>query len=226
MWWITTQKTGGSAVGLQRMLGLRSYATAWTWLHKLRGAMVRQGREKLSGTVEVDDAFIGGKEEDVVGRGTLEKDPIVVAVEVAGKRIGRIRIRHIPDFSAGSLVPFIEENVEFGTTVRTDGWLGYEPLKGKKGYKHIVRIIGNPKRASKLLPSVHRVISLLKRWLLGTHQGRVEIGHLQRYLDEFVFRFNRRRSKHVGKIFFRLAQQGMATEPIPYKRLISHKHNL
>lgn len=224
MWWITTQKTGGSAVGLQRLLGLRSYQTAWTWLHKLRRAMVRHGREKLVGTVEVDDAFVGGVEEDVVGRGTLEKAKIVVAVEVDGKRIGRIRIQHIPDFSAQSLVPFVEENVESGSTLRTDGWSGYEPLK-KKGYRHIARVVGNPKRASKLFPSVHRVISLLKRWLLGTHQGRVEVKHLQRYLDEFVFRFNRRRSRHVGKIFFRLAQQGVTTEPVSYRQLASHGHN-
>lgn len=221
MWWVTTQKTGGSACGLQRILGLRSYRTAWSWLHKLRRAMVRAGREKLAGVVEVDDAFVGGVEEDVAGRGSLEKAKIVVAVEVEGKRLGRIRIRHIPDFSARSLVPFIQENVEPGATVRTDGWSGYQGLSDT-GYKHLARVIGDRKRASKLFPSVHRVISLLKRWLLGTHQGRVSVKHLQRYLDEFVFRFNRRKSRHVGKIFFRLAQQGTATRPVGYRELVTH----
>jgi transposase-like protein len=221
MWWITTQKTGGSAAGLQRILGLRSYQTAWTWLHKLRRAMVRAGRERLSGVVEVDDAFVGGVEEDVVGRGSLEKARIVVAVEVEGKRLGRIRIRHIPDFSGESLIPFVEENVESGSTVRTDGWKGYAGLKGK-GYRHLVRVVEDPKRASKLFPSVHRVIALLKRWLLGTHQGRVQVKHLQRYLDEFVFRFNRRKSRHVGKIFFRLAQQGAGATPVSYRELVGH----
>lgn len=221
MWWVTTQKTGGSAAGLQRILGLRSYRTAWTWLHKLRRAMVRAGREKLAVVVEVDDAFVGGVEENVRGRGSLEKAKIVVAVEVEGKRLGRIRIRHISDFSARSLIPFVQENVEPGATVRTDGWSGYEGLKSK-GYKHLARVIGDPKRASKLFPSVHRVIALLKRWLLGTHQGRVEVKHLQRYLDEFVFRFNRRKSRHVGKIFFRLAQQGSRTGPVTYKQIVAH----
>ncbi len=220
MWWVTTQKTGGSACGLQRILGLRSYQTAWTWLHKLRRAMVRPGREKLSSEVEVDDAFVGGVEEDVAGRGSLEKARIVVAVEVESKRLGRIRIRHISDFSARSLIPFVEENVEPGSAVRTDGWTGYQ---GLKGYKHVVRVIGDRKRASKLFPSVHRVISLLKRWLLGTHQGRVTAKHLQRYLDEFVFRFNRRKSRHVGKIFFRLAQQGAGTEPVSYREVVTQR---
>ncbi len=221
MWWVMTQKTGGSAAGLQRILGLRSYRTAWTWLHKLRRAMVRTGRERLAGRVEVDDAFVGGVEEDVAGRGSLQKARIVVAVEVEGKRLGRIRIRHIPDFSGQSLIPFVEENVESGSTVRTDGWPGYEGLEGK-GYQHVVRVIGDRKRASKLFPGVHRVIALLKRWLLGTHQGRVQVKHLQHYLDEFLFRFNQRKSRHVGKIFFRLAQQGATTRPVTYREIVAH----
>jgi hypothetical protein len=221
MWWVVTQKTGGSAAGVQRILGLSSYRTAWTWLHKLRRAMVRKGREKLAGWVEVDDAFVGGVEEDVRGRGSLEKAKIVVGVEVEGKRLGRIRMRHIPDFSGRSLIPFVEENVQPGSTDRTDAWLGYEGLKGK-GYQHRVHVIGDPKRASKLFPSVHTVIALLKRWLLGTHQGRVQVEHLQRYLDEFVYRFNRRKSRHVGKSFFRLAQQGAATRLVTYREIVAH----
>ena len=221
MWWVSTQKTGGSAKGLMRLLGLRSYQTAWAWLHKLRRAMVRPDREKLAGAVEVDDAFVGGVEEGVHGRETETKAKIVVAVELDGRRIGRTRIRHVPDFSAASLIPFVEENVEPGAEVKTDGWEGYSGLKAK-GYRHRVRVIGgDPKRASRLLPNVHRVIALLKRWLLGTHQGAVSKEHLQRYLDEFTFRFNRRKSRHVGKLFYRTVQQAAASGHVPYRELLA-----
>jgi transposase-like protein len=221
MWWVSTQKTGGSAKGLQRLLGLKSYQTAWAWLHKLRRAMVRPGREQLTGTVEVDDTFLGGAEVGVAGRESETKARLVVAVEVTGRQIGRARLRHVSDFSAESLVPFVEANVAPGSEVRTDGWAGYEPL-GANGYRHRVKVIGKDRtRATRLFPSVHRVIALLKRWLGATHQGRVEPAHLQAYLDEFTFRFNRRKSRHVGKIFFRLVQQGAATAPSPYRELIS-----
>lgn len=228
MWWVSTQKTGGSAKGLMRLLGLKSYQTAWTWLQKLRRAMVRPGRDKLAGTVEVDDSFIGAVEAGVSGRASHVKARIVVAVEVDGRKIGRGRLRHVPDFSADSLVPFVEDNVEPGSKVRTDGWQGYVPLRDK-GYRHTVTVIGkDPARASRLLPAVHRVVSLLKRWLVGTHHGRVEATHLQAYLDEFAFRFNRRKSRHVGMIFFRLAQQGVQTAPLPYRALVrpARKHKL
>lgn len=220
MWWVSTQKTGGSAKGLMRLLGLKSYQTAWAWLQKLRRAMVRPGRDKLVGTIEADDAFIGAVEHGVAGRGSQAKARIVVAVEVNGEQIGRVRLRHVPDFSADSLVPFVEASVEPGSCVRTDGWQGYAPLEDK-GYRHTARVIGkDPAQASRLLPAVHRVISLLKRWLLGTHHGRVETKHLQAYLDEFAFRFNRRKSRHVGMIFFRLAQHGAQTAPVSYRALV------
>lgn len=221
MWWVSTQKTGGSAKGLQRLLGFRSYQTAWAWLQKLRRAMVRPGRDKLAGPVEVDDTFLGGPEVGVAGRESETKVRLVIAVEVAGRQIGRVRLHQVPDFSADSLVPFVEASVAPGSEVRTDGWPGYEPLRAH-GYRHRVKVIGQDRtRAARLLPSVHRVIALLKRWLVGTHHGRVEPQHLQAYLDEFAFRFNRRKSRHVGKIFFRLVQQGAQTGPVAYRALVS-----
>jgi transposase-like protein len=148
VWWVTSQKNGVSAMGLQRVLGLKSYKTAWTMLHKLRHAMVRPGRDRLQGRVEVDDAFVGGEEEGVHGRQTESKAMIAVAVEEDGDGIGRIRIRRIPDASAESLMPFIEDSVEPGSVVHTDGWLGYQPLEGR-GYRHkITNLKGNSKTAS------------------------------------------------------------------------------
>jgi transposase-like protein len=221
IWWVSTQKTGGSAKGLQRLLGLKSYQTAWTWLQKLRRAMVRAGRDRLAGVVEVDDGYLGGAEQGVFGRESSTKARLAVAVELSGRKIGRIRLRHVPDLTAESLVRFVEESVEPGSEVRTDGWRSYETLAGR-GYRHRVKIIGpNRARATRLMPSVHRVIALLKRWLIGTHHGRVGHRHLQAYLDEFAFRFNRRKSRHVGKIFFRLIQQGAQTKPVAYRALVA-----
>jgi len=220
VWWVTSQKNGVSAMGLQRVLGLKSYKTAWTLLHKLRRAMVRPGRDRLSGRVEVDEALIGGEEEGVHGRQTETKAMIAVAAEEDGPGIGRIRMRCIPDASANSLIPFVEDSVEPGDVVHTDGWLGYLPLKGK-GYGHEVTFLkGNSKSASELMPRVHLAVALLKRWLLGTHQGGVSLEHLDAYLDEFTFRFNRRKSRSRGKLFYRLLEQAVAVEPIPYKSLV------
>lgn len=220
MWWVTTQKNGASALGLQRVLGLRSYKTAWSWLHKFRRAMVRPGRDRLTGRVEVDETLLGGLEEGVRGRQTESKVLLGVAAQENGAGIGRVRMRSIPDASARSLMAFVEDSIEPGTTVHTDGWLGYEPLK-KHGYRHEVTFLrGRPESASELLPRVHRVVSLLKRWLLGTHQGGVSPQHLDYYLDEFTFRFNRRHSGSRGKLFYRLVQQAVAVAPAPYKSLV------
>jgi transposase-like protein len=232
-WWVTSQKTGTSALGLQRVLGLGSYKTAWTWLHKMRRAMVRPGRDRLTGRIEVDETYLGGVEKGSTGRGVTSKALIVVAAQEDGRRIGRIRMRRIPDASAQSLIPFVQDSVEPGSVVHTDGWLGYEPL-ASNGYRHEVTFLrGNRKSPSDLLPRVHRVISLLKRWLMGTHQGGVSHEHLDYYLDEFTFRFNRRTSKSRGKLFYRLLQQAVAVEPAPYKSLIvqsgagpEHNHNM
>jgi len=220
MWWVTSQKNGVSALGLQRVLGLGSYQTAWTWLHKLRRAMVRPGRDRLSGRVEVDETYLGSLEEGVRGRETKRKALIVVAAQEDGRGIGRIRMRRVRNASAESLVRFVEESVEPGSVVHTDAWLGYDPLESK-GYRHKITFLkGRTKSPSELLPRVHRIISLLKRWLLGTHQGAVTFEHLDYYLDEFTFRFNRRRSRSRGKLFFRLVQQAVAVEPVTYKSIV------
>jgi transposase-like protein len=220
MYWVTTQKNGASALGLQRVLGLRSYKTAWSWLHKLRRAMVRPGRDRLNGRVEVDETFTAGVDEGIRGRHAGRKTLIVIAAQEDGPGIGRIRMRRIPDASAESLIPFIQQAIEPGSTVHTDGWLGYTGVEAA-GYDHEVTFLSrNPKTASDLMPRVHRVASLLKRWLMGTHQGAVTQEHLDYYLDEFTFRFNRRRSANRGKLFYRLAQQSVAIDPAPYKSLI------
>ena len=219
MWWVCTQKTGGSAKGLQRLLGLGSYQTAWAWLHKLRRAMIRAARERLVGPVEVDDGFVGGKEHEIEGRGTFKKSRIVVAVEIPGsnrKRVGRIRLSQIPDFSGSSLVPFVVENVAPGSKVITDGWHGYWPLARED-------VVHETATGENVMIHAHRTISLLKRWLLGTHQGRPTAKHLQHYLEEFTFRHNRRKSRNVGKIFYRMLQGAAGTKPTPYWRLVGRR---
>lgn len=225
MWWVTSQKNGVSAIALQRVLGWGSYQTAWTCLQKLRRAMVRPGRERLDGVVEVDESFLGGEEEGVHGRHLVSKALVVVAAEEDGRGIGRIRLRHIPNASSVTLTAFLQDSVEPGSTVHTDGWSGYLPIRAA-GYQHrISNQKGHPERASELLPRVHQVFSLLKRWLLGTHQGAVDGEHLQGYLDEFTFRFNRRKSRSRGKLFFRLLQQAAAIEPTTYRQIVDSATN-
>jgi transposase-like protein len=222
MWWVTSQKTGASAKGLQHILGLGSYETAWTWLHKLRRAMVRPGRDRLTGRVEVDETFLGGLEEGHRGRGTEKKALIAVAVEQVGAGMGRIRMRRIADGSADTLQGFVEEAVTPGSLLHTDGWISYDRLE-KHGYRHRITFVkGRKGSAADPLPRVHRVVSLLKRWLLGTHQGAVTIAHLDYYLDEFTFRFNRRTSRHRGKLFYRLVQQAVAVDPAPYRSIVKN----
>jgi len=213
MWYVTSQKNGVSALGLQQVLGLGSYKTAWTMLHKLRRAMVRPDRDRLHGTVEVDETYWGSKEEGVVGRLTEQKAMIIVAAEEDGKGIGRIRLRHIPDMTKTSLHGFIEQAIELGSTVRTDGLNAY---RGLEGYVHDRYVQGRQAEGEHLLPRVHRVVSLLKRWLLGTHQGAVSHNQLDYYLDEFTFRFNRRKSASRGKLFYRLTQQAVQVPPTTF----------
>jgi len=220
MWFITSQKNGVSALGLQRVLGLGSYETAWTWLHKLRRAMVRPGRDLLTGEVEIDETFVGGPEEGKRGREIEKKSIVVVAAEKNGRGIGRIRLKHIKEASAKSLLEFIRETVEPGATIHTDGWRGYSGLPAA-GYKHsVTNISGGDGQAHEVMPRVHNVASLLKRWLLGTLQGGVQQQHLDYYLDEFTFRFNRRRSKARGLLFHRLAQQAVTAEPTTYRSIV------
>jgi transposase-like protein len=213
MWQITSQKNGISALGLQRVTGLGSYKTAWAILHKLRRAMVRPGRERLRGRVEVDEAYWGGEETGVTGRKIEEKALIVGAVELKDSGMGRIRLRHIPDLDRATLHTFIHDSIEPGTTVCTDGLQAYRELAGYTHERHIQK---HQPPGEFVLPHVHRVISLLKRWLLGTHQGAIAHSHLDDYLNEFVFRFNRRLSASRGKLFYRLAQQAVQVPPQPF----------
>jgi len=221
MWQLTSQKNGISALGLQRVLGLASYKTAWAMLHKLRRAMVRPGRDRLDGVVEVDETYWGGEETGAIGRRTALKALIIVAAQEDGNGIGRIRLRSIPDVTRASLHGFIAQAIAPGSTVRTDGLPAY---LGMNGYVHDRQIQRRQEEGEHLLPRVHRVISLLKRWLLGTHQGAIGQGHLDDYLDdyldEFTFRFNRRALKSRGKLFYRLAQQSMQTDPVPFATLV------
>jgi transposase-like protein len=215
MWFVTSQKNGASALGLQRVLGLGSYETAWTWLHKMRRAMVRPGRDRLSGVVEVDETYVGGPEEGKRGRETKNKAIVAVAAEKRGRGTGRVRLKHIRDVSANSLLPFVQGAVAPGSEIHSDGWRGYAGL-ASMGYQHRVTVISSGSETAHVVrPCVHLVASLLKRWLAGTHQGGIQQQHLDDYLDEFTFRFNRRNSKARGLLFHRLAQQAVAVGPKP-----------
>ena len=182
--------------------------------------MVRPGRDRLTGRVEVDETYLGGVRPGKRGRGAAGKALIVVAAQEDGRGIGRIRMRRIPDASAASLQPFIGEAIAPGTVVHTDGWEGYAGLD-RTGYVHAVTV--RKAGATELLPRVHRVVALLKRWLLGTHQGAVSQAHLDYYLDEYTFRFNRRKSRARGLLFYRLVEQAVQVDPVRYKQLVGGK---
>ncbi len=222
IWFVTSQKDGASALGLQRVLGLSSYHTAWTCLQKLRCAMVRPDRDQLQGHIEVDETYMGGQ--DVGGkrgRGSGGKQIVVIAVEVQEpKGFGRVRMRQIVDVSGDSLIPFICDVAEPGALILTDGWKGYNSLS-QRGFGHEKRVIsdtGDPAHIS--MPGVHRVAALVKRWLMSTHQGAVSGKYLEYYLDEYTFRFNRRNSRSRGMLFYRLIEQAVSTAPMPYKQII------
>jgi transposase-like protein len=217
IWQVTNQKNGISALGLQRVLGLGSYKTAWALLHKLRRAMVRPGRDRLSGVVEVDETYWGAEETGLIGRLAVNKAIVAVAVEEDGRKIGRVRLHTIPDLTRVSLHGFIAASIEPGSTVRTDGFQSY---LGLEGYTHQRHLQTEQLEDEHVLPRVHRVIGLLKPWLLETHQGAVSAEHLDDYLNEFTFRFNRRTSASRGKLFYRLAQQAVQIEPVPFSKLV------
>ena len=228
MWLVTSQKHGVSALGLQRVLGLGSYQTAWAWLHKLRRAMVIPGRERLHRLVEVDESYVGGVETGGKrGRGTENKEIVVIAVEVLHpKGFGRVRMRRVQDVSGDSLVPFICDVVEPGAEIHTDGWRGYNSLTDH-GYRHSRTVLSDSGDAAHVaMPGVNRIAALLKRWLLGIHQGAVSGKHLNYYLDEYTFRFNRRTSRSRGMLFYRLIQQAVATASVPYRDLVDGNHNM
>lgn len=224
-WMFATNKTGMSALALRRALEIGSYQTAWTMLHRLRSVLVRPGRERLTGTVEVDETYLGGVDPGMPGRSRGKKVLTAIAVEIStSKGLGRCRLAPAEDASAKSLRAFIADHVEPGATVITDGWQGYRGLD-KHGYVHEAR---NQKAAralgedpGKLLPGVHRIASLVKRWLLSTHQGSAEPAHLHSYLNEFVFRFNRRHSRSRGMVFYRVLELAVGHKPVRYKDLIA-----
>ena len=224
VWSVTNQKSGVSALGLQRLLGLGSYETAWACLHKLRQAMIRPGREALSGKIEVDEVPVGGKARGnraKAWRNGETKAIVVVAAEVRGDGIGRIRLMHVPDSTEDSLCGFVKSVAASGSEIITDGWRGYWGLEGTDYIYHPTTLRHKGKQASRaILPRVNRVASLLKRWLLGIHQGRASKKHLGYYLDEFTFRFNRRLSAQRGMLFYRLLQQAVLIDPLPYAELI------
>ncbi len=225
-WLFATGKDGISALSLQRTLEIGSYQTAWAMLHRLRSVLVRPGRDRLAGTVEVDETYIGGEEPGLRGGRARGKKVLTgIAVEVREpKGLGRCRLAPLADASAASLHAFVTDHVEPGATVITDGWAGYAGLE-RLGYLHdrrsqrAARALGE--EPGELLPAVHRVASLAKRWLLGTHQGSVNDAHLPSYLNEFAFRFNRRRSRSRGMVFYRLLELAVAHPPVRYRNLIA-----
>jgi len=216
-WHVTTAKNGMSAKTLERTMGI-SYRVAWMMLQRFRVAMVDSERRQLSGNVEVDETLIGGVQQGGKrGRGST-KSIVVIAVEIKHpKGFGRVRMRYIPDASGDSLLPFVREVVAPGSVVHTDGWRGYNELP-KHGYTREITILSSaddPAHVS--MPGVHRLASLLKRWILGTHQGSIVNDHLQSYLEEYTFRFNRRTSRSRGLVFRRLLEQAVITRPITEK---------
>lgn len=220
IWFVTSQKHGASALGLKRVLGLGSYNTAWNWLHKLRRAMVHPERDRLISPVEVDETYLGGVGTKIRGRGAEGKTIVVIAAEIRGPGSGRIRLSVVPDVSSKSLHKFITDNIASGSIIQTDGWKGYNGLESK-GFEHVVTNItasGDP--AHVLMPRVHLVASLLNRWWLGIHQGAIRPIQLEYYLDEFTFRFNRRKSKARGLLFYRLMQQAVNCDPVPRKMIV------
>lgn len=225
MWRVVGQKNGASALGLKRELGLGSYQTAWAWLHKLRRAMVRPGRELIGGpgiVVEVDETFVGGiKSARVKGRSPHGKAIVAIAVESYEKGPGKVRLARIPDTKADTLTEFVLANAARGSTVHTDAYAGYTDI-GRYHYSHVVTNMSseNALDAHVTMPCCHRIASLLKRWLLGTHHGGMAKEQLDYFLDEYVFRFNRRSSRSRGLLFQRLVEGAVATEPHPYKALL------
>ena len=222
IWWMTAQKTGISALNIQKNIGLGSYRSAWLLLHKIRNAMIHADRSLLQGEVEVDEAFIGGVRSGKRGRGAEGKELIVIAAECSGeKRVGRARIQRIPNASAEVLEAFILANVADGTTIHTDGWPSYNGL-AKLGFKHLPRPSATVD-PDELLPRVNIVTSLLKRWLLGTLHGRLDPKHMDQYFEEFIFRFNRRTSKVCGLLFQRVIENSVRVAPTPYKKITARE---
>lgn len=218
IWYYTSRKSGVNAKNLQELLGI-SYQTAFDWLHKLRKASKRDQRAMLSGRVEVDEFYYGGHQKGGKrGRGSENKTAIAVAIERSDDgEIGRIRMEVLSDCSTQSLEGFIKDNVELNTEIVTDGWSGYNTLNEKGEFKHDIEVV---EKDESPLPGVHRSISLFKRLMLGTYQGRVEHKYLNQYLEEFTFRFNRRKSKYIGKKFMRMVTQVAASSYFTVQQIV------
>src|SRR5215207_3274019 len=222
---VTSSKRGISAMELKRQMGFGSYGTAWAWLHKIRRAMVVTDRKPLAQRVEADETLVGGARPGKPGRGAAGKTVVAGVVESRrGKskerRLGRLRLEAVPDASAASLQGFLDRNVHSPAEVATDGWKGYLGLPAK-GYTHepvnLARSWGD---AALRLPAIHLVFALAKRWLLGTHHVAVSPKHLPAYLDEYVFRFNRRTAKRISHGFARLVEQAVRTRPSTYRAIV------
>jgi transposase-like protein len=238
VWYIVNQKQGVNALGLQRVLGLGSYQTAWAMLHRLRRAMIRPGRERLHGVVEVDESIVGWsapkklrdtkKKQRLAEKRNALRSVVMIGVEIREPRgFGRIRLQRVTGQSARSVLPFVLESIEPGSVVRTDGSAAYRELE-QHGYQREKSVLlGAEDPAHVTMPGVHRVASLLKRWLMGTHQGAVQAKQLDYYLDEFTFRFNRRTSRSRGLLFYRMLEQALAAEPVTYAQITrKDKHNI
>ena len=219
LWWFSTRKSSVNATALKELLGLGSYQTAWCWLQKLRTCTIFPDRSKLSGNVEVDECFLGGEKSGKRGRGAQHKCKVAVAVERSGRKLGRLRLQVIDNCSTEQLTCFAKENIALGSHITTDGWFAYRGLQ-EEGYTHKAIIQSKVTDKQSVLPGVHLVTSLLKRVILGTFQGRFDPQYLQRYLDEYVFRFNRRTCKTPGKRFWRIMQQAARSTPIARKDLL------
>jgi transposase-like protein len=223
---VTSSKGGISAMELKRQMGFGSYQTAWTWLHKIRRAMVRPERDRLSERVEVDETYVGGPKPGKPGRGAAGKAKVAGAIETGrgtakGRRLGRLRLAVVPDVSARSLAGFLGQNVAQPATIATDGWSGYAGLDAA-GYSHEpLNLSATWGDAALRLPAIHLVFGLAKRWLLGTHHGAVGKKHLPAYLDEFVFRFNRRTAKNLSHRFGRVIEHAVQIEPTTYRALVN-----
>jgi transposase-like protein len=223
---VTSSKGGIAATELRRQLGLGSYQTAWTWLHKIRKATVRPDRKPLAHHVEADETYLGGPRPGRRGRGAAGKALVAGAVETdrgkaRGRRLGRLRLAKLPDAGATSLEGFLATNVAKPATVTTDGWSGYSGLP-EAGYGHEpVNLSAAWGDAALRLPAIHLVFSLAKRWLLGTHHGAVSEKHLPAYLDEYVFRFNRRTAERISHGFARLVEHAVRIKPTSYRDLVA-----
>lgn len=218
-WLMTAGKSGVCAAHLHRVLPISSYQTAWSMLGKLRSVMSTQDSSLLSGRVEVDESFFGGHRPGRTGRGAAGKTLVAGAIEIADDGWGRARLAIIPDASAASLREFITANIAPGSTIVSDGWRGYG--NAVEGYAHEpVSVWKSGLEAHASLPAVHRLFALVKRMIEGTYQGSGSVGHLQEYLDEFVFRFNRRHSTHRGLVFMRLLERAVKRGPVTYRNLV------